>query len=242
MYILPGFQIAKEATDRHDLQLRMQGNAFLGAFFKVSPLLSQFGISEELFRELVLAQYNKKFGRFGDAVVQSNMQVMIHGGERLQRVEYGEVAAIDASSMRGLALEAVGGCGTRCGCETPAAQPERIPMYKLKTFDDEYRAGLGYESARVPFVIRWHHGGRYRRHGLEVRRAPRDAPVESPKTAPPSAWSASRPARIPPCPTPRRTSPQSSAPRLPTTSATRKAAEFARRPARAGRFGSRQDA
>jgi len=150
VYILPGFTIAKEATDRHDLQLRMQGNAFLGAFFKVSPLLKQFGISEELFRELVLAQYNKKFGRFGEAVVQSNMQVMIQGGERLQQVNYGEVAAMDASSMRGVAVEPVGGCGTRCGCSTPEAQPERVPMYKLKTFDDEFRAGLGYDQPASP--------------------------------------------------------------------------------------------
>jgi pyruvate-ferredoxin/flavodoxin oxidoreductase len=150
VYILPGFTIAKEATDRHDLQLRMQGNAFLGAFFKVSSLLSQFKISEELFHELVLAQYKKKFGRFGDAVVQSNMQVMIQGGERLQQVHYGEVAAMDASSMRGLALEPAGGCGVRGGCGTPAAQPQRVPMYKLKTFDDEFRAGLGYDQPASP--------------------------------------------------------------------------------------------
>ncbi|MBX3176341.1 MAG: 2-oxoacid:acceptor oxidoreductase family protein [Candidatus Hydrogenedentes bacterium] len=152
VYILPGFDIAKEATDRHDLQLRMQGNAFLGAFFKVSPLLSQFGISEELFQELVLAQYQKKFGRFGEAVVQSNMQVMIQGGLRLQQVHYGDVAAMDASSMRGVALEAVGGCGARCGCGTPEAQPERVPMYKLKTFDDEFRAGLGYDQPASPLA------------------------------------------------------------------------------------------
>ena len=33
VYTLPGFEIARKATDRPDLQLRMQGNAFLGAFF-----------------------------------------------------------------------------------------------------------------------------------------------------------------------------------------------------------------
>jgi pyruvate-ferredoxin/flavodoxin oxidoreductase len=39
VFTLPGFAIAKKATDRGDLQLRMQGNAFLGAFFAVSSLL-----------------------------------------------------------------------------------------------------------------------------------------------------------------------------------------------------------
>ena len=36
IFILPGFKIAKEATSRPELQLRMQGNSFLGAFFRVS--------------------------------------------------------------------------------------------------------------------------------------------------------------------------------------------------------------
>ena len=45
VFTLPGFQIARTATDRADLQLRMQGNAFLGAFFAVSPLLGEFGIT-----------------------------------------------------------------------------------------------------------------------------------------------------------------------------------------------------
>ena len=38
VFTLPGFEIARKATDRADLQLRMQGNAFLGAFFAVSPI------------------------------------------------------------------------------------------------------------------------------------------------------------------------------------------------------------
>ncbi len=36
VFTLPGFDIARKATDRGDLQLRMQGNAFLGGFFAVS--------------------------------------------------------------------------------------------------------------------------------------------------------------------------------------------------------------
>ena len=45
VFTLPGFKIARKATDRGDLQLRMQGNAFLGAFFAVSPMLQDFGIT-----------------------------------------------------------------------------------------------------------------------------------------------------------------------------------------------------
>jgi NAD-dependent dihydropyrimidine dehydrogenase PreA subunit len=79
---LPGFEIARKATDRADLQLRMQGNAFLGAFFAVSPMLQEFGITQEQYREVVYKQYVKKFGKLGDAVVQSNMEVMLQGFDR----------------------------------------------------------------------------------------------------------------------------------------------------------------
>ena len=82
VFTLPGFDIARKATDRADLQLRMQGNAFLGAFFAVSPMLQEFGITQEQYREVVYKQYVKKFGKLGDAVVQSNMEVMIQGFER----------------------------------------------------------------------------------------------------------------------------------------------------------------
>src|SRR5262249_59888812 len=49
VFTLPGFQIARNATDRGDLQLRMQGNAFLGGFFALSPLLHEFGLPQGQF-------------------------------------------------------------------------------------------------------------------------------------------------------------------------------------------------
>src|SRR3989338_1219661 len=82
VFTLPGFQIARQATDRADLQLRMQGNAFLGAFFAVSPMLHEFHITQEQFHEVVHKQYVKKFGRLGEGVVKSNMEVMAQGFER----------------------------------------------------------------------------------------------------------------------------------------------------------------
>src|SRR2546421_6904479 len=74
VYILPGFEIARKATDRGDLQLRMQGNSFLGAFFRVSPFLKHNSISDEMFLSTVKHQYEKKFDRrekgfIADAVV-----------------------------------------------------------------------------------------------------------------------------------------------------------------------------
>ncbi len=151
VYILPGFEIAKKATNRPELQLRMQGNSFLGAFFKVSPFLEHFEISEEHFRNAVHEQYDKKFGKFGKAVVESNMEVMIQGGVLIQEVAHGEVGAEDTSSMRGQALLPTNSdCGGCCGTTPSVDQPDGLPMYKLETFDNEYRAGLGFDQPSTP--------------------------------------------------------------------------------------------
>lgn len=148
---LPGFKIAREATDRPELQLRMQGNAFLGAFFAVSGMLETYGVTRERYREIVRAQYVKKFGRFGDAVVESNMEVMRRGGELITEIPYGPVDAPDGSSMRLGALETCGSCTVDVPLAQPAAGQEvRIPLLRLSTFDKEFKAGLGYDQPATP--------------------------------------------------------------------------------------------
>ena len=168
VFTLPGFDIARKATDRADLQLRMQGNAFLGAFFAVSPMLQEFGISQEQFRDVVYKQYVKKFGKQGDAVVQSNMEVMIQGFERVKEIKIGEMAAPDRSSLRGQPLLPVltdlevpefaeAGCSTSGSCGTgrrstpaPAGQAERAPIASIAAFDAEFRSHFGYNQPATP--------------------------------------------------------------------------------------------
>jgi pyruvate-ferredoxin/flavodoxin oxidoreductase len=159
VFTLPGFQIARLATDRADLQLRMQGNAFLGAFFAVSPLLEEFKITPEQFRQVVHKQYVKKFGYLGEAVVKSNMEVMTQGFERVREITVGKLEAPDRSTLRGVALlPTVGddnGDGCNFGCRsypTPTGQPERTPVTRLATFDAEFRSGLGYNQPSSPLA------------------------------------------------------------------------------------------
>ena len=158
VFTLPGFQIARNATERADLQLRMQGNAFLGAFFAVSPLLEEFQISQEQFRAVVHKQYVKKFGRLGDAVVKSNMEVMTQGFERVREIRVGELAAPDRSTLRGQALLPVvdasvheGGCGCRSH-PMPDGQAERTPLTRIAMFDREFRSGYGYNQPASPLA------------------------------------------------------------------------------------------
>ena len=49
-------------------------------------------------------QYVKKFGRLGDAVVNSNMEVMTKGFELVREINVGELEAPDRSTLRGQAL------------------------------------------------------------------------------------------------------------------------------------------
>ena len=162
VFILPGFDIARKATNQTELQLRMQGNSFLGAFFRVSPFLQTFGISEAQFQSVVHKQYVKKFGRFGDAVVTSNMTVMNEGWARVVEITHGAVSDPDRSSMRNPLLAPIGehhfpptaGCGSS-GCGSiamPAAQVARAPVQTLAKFDSEFRAGLGYHQPAGAFA------------------------------------------------------------------------------------------
>ncbi len=163
VFILPGFDIAKKATERPDLQMRMQGNSFLGGFFKVSPFFKVFGIDESKFDEVVRAQYVKKFGRFGDAVVDSNMEVMKEGFNRVEEIPHGDIDDEDLSSMR---LHPVMPQGEHDILPTagvpvdenlneidaPAEQIAKYPIQSLSKFDSEYRCGLGYNQPAGPLA------------------------------------------------------------------------------------------
>jgi len=153
LYTLKGFDIAQAATSQKELQLRMQGNSFLGAFFRVSSFLKDYKIPEEEFLEVVEAQYNKKFGKLGEAVVKSNMTVMNDGFNRVKPLPYGDVNAPDLSSMRS---------ETIMPCSMPVSEPEMIageivppgsvpvtektPVHSKTLFDSEYSSGHGYDQ------------------------------------------------------------------------------------------------
>ncbi len=59
---------------------------------------------QEQYREVVYKQYVKKFGKLGDAVVASNMEVMTQGFEQVKEIKIGELSAADRSTLRGQAL------------------------------------------------------------------------------------------------------------------------------------------
>src|SRR5262249_40553215 len=129
------------------------------AFFAVSPLLDEFRITQEQFREVVHRQYVKKFGRLGEAVVSSNMEVMTQGFERVREIRVGELEAPDRSTLRGKpflpVVEDGNGQGSGGGCRStaiPDGQEPRTPVTRIRSFDAEFRSGLGYNQPASPLA------------------------------------------------------------------------------------------
>ncbi|MFC1747605.1 2-oxoacid:acceptor oxidoreductase family protein [Pseudomonadota bacterium] len=86
VFYLDAFKIARmEATDS-DLQLRMQGIAFQGAFFAATPLMEKKGLDEARLLEAIETQLEHKFGGKGARVVQDNLRVVKRGFDELQEI------------------------------------------------------------------------------------------------------------------------------------------------------------
>ncbi|MFQ6005058.1 MAG: 2-oxoacid:acceptor oxidoreductase family protein [Woeseia sp.] len=86
VFYLDAFRIARDEATDAELQLRMQGIAFQGAFFAASPLLEKHGLSESKLLKAIKNQLQQKFGAKGARVVEDNMRVVRRGLEETTEV------------------------------------------------------------------------------------------------------------------------------------------------------------
>ena len=93
LFVLDAFAIARQEASDVELRYRMQGAAFLGAFFNTSPLLEREETTEARLFEGILAQLKKKFGHRGAAVVADNVRVIRRGFDEVLAVVPREVEA-----------------------------------------------------------------------------------------------------------------------------------------------------
>jgi pyruvate-ferredoxin/flavodoxin oxidoreductase len=91
VYALDGFRIAQDEASDAELRYRMQGAAFMGAFFRVSPLAEREGLGEAQLFEGIRAQMERKFGKLGDRVVEDNVRVIRRGYDEIRSVPVGVV-------------------------------------------------------------------------------------------------------------------------------------------------------
>ena len=87
VFALDAFKIASEEASDADLRYRMQGAAFLGAFFSASPLLEREGLDRDQLFEGIRKQFQKKFGHLGDRVVEDNLRVIRRGFDEMYEIE-----------------------------------------------------------------------------------------------------------------------------------------------------------
>ncbi len=86
LFYIDGFKIAREEATDPELQLRMQGIAFQGAFFAASPLMEKSGLSEEKLLKAIEDQLQHKFGSKGQRVVDDNMRVVRRGFDEIHEI------------------------------------------------------------------------------------------------------------------------------------------------------------
>ncbi|MEW8466492.1 MAG: pyruvate ferredoxin oxidoreductase [gamma proteobacterium symbiont of Ctena orbiculata] len=86
VFYVDGFKIAREEATDADLQLRMQGNAFQGAFFAGSPLMEMAGLDEKKLFAAIEDQLQHKFGSKGRRVVEDNLRVVRRGFDEIHEI------------------------------------------------------------------------------------------------------------------------------------------------------------
>jgi len=87
VWSVDGFNIALSEASNAELRFRMQGVAFMGAFFHAAPLMSKYDLTRERLFEGILKQLNKKFGHLGQRVVDDNIRVISRGFDEVQKLD-----------------------------------------------------------------------------------------------------------------------------------------------------------
>ncbi|NNE43479.1 MAG: 4Fe-4S binding protein, partial [Gemmatimonadetes bacterium] len=149
VFSLDAFRIAREEASDSDLQLRMQGIAFQGAFFAASSVMEQAGLSDQELLDAIEAQLQEKFGSKGARVVEDNLRVVKRGFDEVARVPVGELSDPDVA-------------GKAVGAEPDIpvmvkAQPKSAaPVTDIHRFWEQtgnfYARGMGNDNLTDPFI------------------------------------------------------------------------------------------
>jgi pyruvate-ferredoxin/flavodoxin oxidoreductase len=93
LYYLDAFKIAREEATDIELQFRMQGNAFQGAFFAASPLMGQAKLTDQNLFQAIRSQLEHKFGTKGARVVEDNVRVVRRGFDEVKEITDKKISA-----------------------------------------------------------------------------------------------------------------------------------------------------
>lgn len=149
LFALDGFKIAREEATDPDLQLRMQGIAFQGAFFAASPVMQQAGLDEPQLLDAIRSQIQHKFGSKGARVVEDNMRVVRRGFDQLIPVEPGAIGSA-AGAARSV------GEAPSVPAMVKLLPESKSPMTDVHRFWEQtgnfYVRGMGNDNITDPFI------------------------------------------------------------------------------------------
>ncbi|MGD9388132.1 MAG: 2-oxoacid:acceptor oxidoreductase family protein, partial [Gammaproteobacteria bacterium] len=146
VFYLDAFRIAREEATDPDLELRMQGIAFQGAFFAATGLLAEHGLDEERLIDAMRERLQKKFGPRGARVVEDNLRVIRRGFDELREI-------VELS----LPAEAEGApTAPRVPVQVKALPASQAPLSDIQRFWSDtgslYARGMGNDNLADPFM------------------------------------------------------------------------------------------
>jgi pyruvate-ferredoxin/flavodoxin oxidoreductase len=100
VFYLDAFKIAREEATDPELQFRMQGIAFQGAFFAASPVMEQSKLTEETLFKAIRDQLQHKFGSKGARVVEDNLRVVRRGFDEIAEITEKTISSGDKPALR----------------------------------------------------------------------------------------------------------------------------------------------
>lgn len=148
LFYIDGFKIAREEATDPELQLRMQGIAFQGAFFAASPLMKSAGLSDKELLSAIEEQLQYKFGSKGQRVVDDNMRVVKRGFD-----EVIEIKDMTVSEQNGHQLVSPEPAIPRLLKEAPSSQSKLSDIHRFwEQTGNFYAKGLGTDNLTDPFI------------------------------------------------------------------------------------------
>ena len=149
LFYLDAFKIAREEASDPELQLRMQGIAFQGAFFAASPVMEQAGLDETRLLDAIETQLEHKFGSKGARVVADNLRVVKRGFSEVREVE--ALAVSEPTSDREMAAS---GPPMPVMVESlPRSQDRVTDIHRFwEQTGSFYARGMGSDNITDPFI------------------------------------------------------------------------------------------
>jgi pyruvate-ferredoxin/flavodoxin oxidoreductase len=149
LFYLDAFKIAREEATDPDLQLRMQGIAFQGAFFAASPVMEQAQLDEPRLLEAIRSQLQQKFGSKGARVVADNVRVVQRGFDEIREVTPGPISEADTARK-------MAGGATEVPTMVRMLPQSQAPMTDIHRFWEQtgsfYARGMGSDNITDPFI------------------------------------------------------------------------------------------